>query len=275
MNDFDPKGDASSVPPNANRPTIRPTVQPLPPNDLGSGRTGRTVTNDCMGVMGIYRERAREGVRPDARVYPPAIGILPSYPSYQAPKALQGNAFVVGRLSVLPISARLCDKCDKLSDDSAGQTNSLSSLSLLVEQPAQQPIPCLVCSCPLFWQSIYNSTNELLRCYECEPPPVPAMIRQRWMVVVDVEAEEHAWELARGRDEWQDVEDRDAENWQPQQRQHPQRRPGPGRLIRELQSPALNQSFGEWWDSLADQTERVLGQLQRRRDERELANRLY
>jgi len=99
------------------------------------------------------------------------------------------------------------------------------------------------------------------------------MIAQRWMVVVDVAAEELVWEPARGRDDWPVAEDRDTGDWQPQQRQPPQRRPGPGRIVRTIQAPAAGQSFDAWWDSLADQTERVMVRLQRRQDERELANR--
>lgn len=45
------------------------------------------------------------------------------------------------------------------------------------------PIPCLFCSCPAIWSSIYEP--GAYRCCDCEPPPAASLIAHRWLIVLE------------------------------------------------------------------------------------------
>jgi len=101
------------------------------------------------------------------------------------------------------------------------------------------------------------------------------------MVIVDCEREELAWEAVgsyNASDGIRGVSDGREENSQQKtseasSRRSLQRRSG-GRLVYELQHPAKGQSYDDWWDSLAEQTERIIEQTKRRRQRLEQQEQL-
>lgn len=50
--------------------------------------------------------------------------------------------------------------------------------------PAAPAVPCPDCGSSLFWESVYDDD---LNCCECLTPPIAAIVRRRWLLLVDLD----------------------------------------------------------------------------------------
>lgn len=80
-----------------------------------------------------------------------------------------------------------------ISSSHASEPNASTGVTPTIS-PTTQPAPCPTCGSVIFWQSPADLPSGSVTCWECTPPPRPAMVRGVWTVVISEDDRTHRWE---------------------------------------------------------------------------------